>query len=164
MYGVIQLWQMIIAVNAWKRCYQQMVQQQLIDVQQQELKNCYYRKLAKGKKIWLERNKAINKELKWTFQDGTWKFGQTFFFFYTSCRFSTHFSPNKAYFSALQPESCPKSKAASTEPEGWCLLICGPSDLYRGVKPSVFEFLQSLKSETFPFCLSNVFFTVSVVF
>lgn len=37
-----------------------------------------------------------------------------------------------------QSDSCRKAKAGNAEPEGWCVLICGPSDLYRGVKPSVF--------------------------
>lgn len=90
--------------------------------------------LQRREKNCLEFNKAINKKWEWPFQDGTWNF----VFFYTFCRFSTQLSPNESSFSALQPDSCPKSKAANMEPEGWCLLICRPSNLYHGVKRSVF--------------------------
>ena len=42
------------------------------------------------------------------------------------------------------------------------VLICGPSDLYHGVKPSVFLFLNTLKSETFPFYWRDVYLVSEV--
>lgn len=73
---------------------------------------------SQRKTIWLELNKAINKEWKWPFQDGTQNFGQTFSSSTKSFRFSASFSPNEVSFSALQPDSCPKSKTVNIEPEG----------------------------------------------
>lgn len=134
-YGVIQLWQTIAAVNAWERFT-------AVDANNSSWLMC----CSRNEGVLIEeacKNQTGLSPTKPRLKDGRglpWTLLQPFYFSpFKQLLDLLHSFPQIKRPSALpQSDSCPKAKAANAEPDGWCVLICGPSDLYRGVKPSVF--------------------------